>query len=231
MVGTWASFSLVVFERNLYTFFFQKVMGKHAHSIDQKVLRRITGKGEGWVFTPAAFADLGSRTAVDLALMRQKRAGKIRQLARGLYDNPRHHPKLGVLAPSLDAVAEALKGSDAIRLQPSGAYAANLLGLSEQVPVKVVFLTDGPSRRVVLGKQELALKRTTPRNMATAGKASGLVIQALRYLGQKHVDDSTVRLLKSRLNDGDKKLLLKDLRYAPGWIAEVIRKIAEPLVA
>ena len=203
-------------------------MGKHAHSIDVQVLRRIAGKGEGWVFTPAAFADLGSRTAIDLALMRQKRAAKIRQLARGLYDYPRRHPTLGVLAPSLEAVAEALKGSEAIRLQPSGAYAANLLGLSEQVPLKVVFLTDGASRRVALGKQELILKRTTPRNMATAGKVSGLVIQALRHMGRRNLDDSMVRTLRKRLKESDKKQLIKDLRYAPAWIADVMRKIAAP---
>lgn len=201
-------------------------MAKHAHSIDVQVLRRIRGKGEGWVFTPSAFADLGSRTAVDLALMRQKRSGKIRQLARGLYDYPRQHPKLGILAPSPEAVAKALKGSEAIRLQPSGAYAANLLGLSQQVPVKVVFLTDGSSRRVVIGKQELILKRTTPRNMATAGKASGLVIQALRNLGRRNVDDTVVRTLKRKLTDSDKNQLLKDLRYAPAWIADIMRSIA-----
>jgi hypothetical protein len=121
-----------------------------------------------------------------------------------------------------------LKGSEAIRLQPSGAYAANLLGLSQQVPVKVVFLTDGPSRRVAIGKQELILKRTTPRNMATAGKASGLVIQALRDLGRRNVDDTVVRALKKKLSDDDKEQLIKDLRYAPAWIAEVMRRIAAP---
>jgi len=205
-------------------------MAKHPHSIDTQVLRRINGKGEGWVFTASAFADLGSRNAIDLALMRQRRIAKIRQLARGLYDYPRRHPKLGLLAPSPEAVANALKGSDAIRLQPSGAYAANLLGLSQQVPVKVVFLTDGPSRRVAIGKQELILKRTTPRNMATAGKASGLVIQALRDLGRRNVDDNVVRTLKKKLTDDDKKQLLKDLRYAPVWVADVMRKIAAPAI-
>jgi hypothetical protein len=215
-------------KENLVPFSFKNIMAKHAHSIDLQVLRRIKGKGEGWVFTPSAFADLGSRTAVDLALMRQKRAGNIRQLTRGLYDYPRHHPKLGVLSPSPEAVAQALKGSEAIRLQPSGAYAANLLGLSEQVPVKVVFLTDGPSRRVLIGKQELILKRTTPRNMATAGTVSGLVIQALRNLGRKNINDTVVRTLRKRLTDKDKEQLIKDLRYAPAWIADIMRRIADP---
>jgi hypothetical protein len=73
-------------------------------------------------------------------------------------------------------VASALANRDATRLQPLGAYAANLLGLTEQVPAKVVFLTYGPERRINIGRQEIALKNTTPRNMAAAGKMIGTVI-------------------------------------------------------
>jgi hypothetical protein len=160
-----------------------------------------------------------------MALTRLSRKGTIRRLARGLYDYPAHHPKIGVLSPSVDALARALAGRDAIRLQPSGAYAANLLGLSEQVPMKVVFLTDGPNRHVRIGKQEIHLKRTTPRNMATAGKTSGLVIQALRYLGQRGTDSAVVQTLRRRLSDQDKAGLVKDIRLAPAWIAAVIRQI------
>ena len=202
-------------------------MGKHAQSIDSAIINRIYANGKGWVFTPLDFLDLGSRPAVGSALKRHKRDGTIRQLARGLYDYPRTHPKLGVLAPNIDAVAKALSGRDVIHLQPSGAYAANLLGLSEQVPMRIVFLTEGTKRHVQIGKQEIFLKHTTPRFMATAGKTSGLVIQALRYLGQRHVDKSVVATLKRKLTGDDKKKLMKDVRYAPAWIAELMRRIAE----
>jgi uncharacterized protein DUF6088 len=198
------------------------------NSIDSQILSRIRRQGAGWVFTPRDFHDLGSRTAIDLALLRHKRAGTIRQLARGIYDLPSRHPRLGLLSPFVDAIARAVAGREASRLLPSGAYAANLLGLSDQVPMKVVFLTDGPSRKVKIGKQELILKRTTPRNMAASGRTSGLVIQALRHLGRRHVDDSVVHALQRRLTDDQKKELLSDLPYAPGWVAEIMRKIAEP---
>lgn len=202
-------------------------MGKHSDSVDHNVLRRIVGKGKGWVFTPSDFQDLGSRTAVDLALMRHKRQGLIRQLARGLYDYPARDPRIGVLSPSTDAIAQALKGRDAARLQPTGAYAANILGLSDQVPARTVFLTDGRSRRVRIGKQEIILRHTTLRNMATAGRTSGLVIQALRWFGRRQVDDRTCALLASRLTDGDKRKLIEDARYAPSWVAEILRRVAE----
>jgi len=196
-------------------------------SIDDKLISMVYGHGRGFVFTPNLFSSLGDPRVVGTVLTRLYRKGTIRRLARGLYDYPRKHPKLGLLSPSLDDVANALKGRDGTRLQPSGAYAANLLGLSNQVPMKVVFLTDGQSKRIQLGKQEIILKRTTPRNMATAGRISGLFIQALRHIGQKHVDESVLHALKKQLREDDKKQLIKDLQYAPAWIADIMRNIAK----
>jgi hypothetical protein len=199
-------------------------------SIDSKALSRIYGRGRGAVFTPNAFLDLGSRNAIDKALSRLAAQGPIRRLARGLYDYPKTHPVLGMLSPTPDAIARALAGKSAIRLQPTGAYAANLLHLSDQVPARIVFLTNGAYKTVQVGSQTIQLKRTTPKNMATAGRMSGLVIQALRHLGRKHVDDTTIDQLRRLINAEDKKQLLKDMHYAPGWVAEHMRAIAEGTV-
>ena len=193
--------------------------------LEIKILNRIRGRGRGCVVTPGYFLDLGSRQAVDLALHRLVQKGVLRRLARGLYDYPRIDRELGLLFPTIDAIVKALKGRDNIRLQPSGGYAANLLGLSEQVPTKIVFLTDGPTHKVQLGKQVIVLKHTTPRAMATAGRVSGMVIQALRYIGERHVDDSTVVRLRNQLSANDKKELLQDIRNAPSWIAAIMRRV------
>src|SRR4051812_7706281 len=99
-------------------------------SIDSKVLSRIHGRGRGSVHVPADFLDLGSRDAIDLALHRLIKKGTIRRLARGIYDYPKQHPKLGTVLPSADTIARALAGRDHARLQPTGAYAANILGLT-----------------------------------------------------------------------------------------------------
>jgi predicted transcriptional regulator of viral defense system len=195
-------------------------------STDLAILNRIYGHGKGCVVTPGDFLDLGSRQAVDLALHRLVKKGTLRRLTRGLYDYPRVDPELGTLSPTTDAIIKALKGRDKIILQPSGGYAANLLGLSEQVPLKIVFLTDGPEKKVQIGNQVIILKHTTPRAMATAGRVSGLVIQALRHIGQRHVDDAIEARLRKNLSKEDKKRLLADIRYAPAWIAAIIRRIA-----
>lgn len=200
---------------------------KPSQSIDTTILRRIRGYGPGSVFVPGDFLDLGSRRAIDLALHRLTKKRTIRRLARGLYDYPRTHAELGMLSPKIDVVAKALAGKDRIRLQPSGAYAANLLRLSEQVPMKVVFLTDGPSRRVKVGTREIILKRTTPRNMAATGRTSGLVIEALRYLGKDHITPDRITTLRSLLSSADRKRLLADLSLAPAWMHAMLRAVAE----
>ena len=163
---------------------------------------------------------------MDLALHRLTAAGTIRRLTRGLYFFPKSHRLLGEVLPSVEAVAKALANRDQVKLQPFGAYAANLLGLSEQVPAKVVFLTNGPAKKVKLGKLVIELRSTTPRHMATAGRAGGLVISALRYLGKAHITPERIARLRKVLSPKDRKRLLTDLAHAPAWMHGHLRAIA-----
>ena len=199
---------------------------KTTQSIDSTILAAIRSHGRGSVFVPADFLDLGSREAVDIVLHRLARKGTVRRLARGVYDFPKEHPVLGPLSPSAEAVAKALAGRDRTRLQPAGAYAANVLGLSEQVPAKAVFLTDGPSRTVKIGATTIQLRRTTAKNMETAGRLSGLLIQALRELGKEHVTPERREHLKRTLPADKRRELIKDLRLAPAWMHPIFRELA-----
>jgi Family of unknown function (DUF6088) len=195
--------------------------------VHNKVLDRIYGNGRGWVFTPKRFLDLGSRSAVDKALNRLADAGTIRRLARGLYDYPERHPKLGLLSPAPDAIAKAISEKDESRLQPSGPYAVNRLGLSQQVPAKMVYLTDGAEKTVTVGNQTIQLRRTTPKNMATAGSISGLVTQAFRYLGKGGVTSSHIATLRRTLSADDRKRLSRDRIYAPAWMHRHFAEISQ----
>ena len=195
-------------------------------SVDSRILATVHRSGRGSVFVPADFLDIGSREAVDIALHRLTKKGTIRRLARGVYDLPKEHPVLGPLSPSAEAVAKALAGRDRTRLQPAGAYAANVLGLSEQVPAKAVFLTDGPSRTVKIGPTTIQLRRTTAKNMETAGRLSGLLIQALRELGKEHVTPERREHLKRTLPADKRRELIKDLRLAPAWMHPIFRELA-----
>lgn len=197
------------------------------HSIDTQIARYVQRSARGTVFTPASFTALGSRAAIDKALQRQVAQGALRRLSRGLYDKPRQDELLGTLWPSVDAVLKALIGKDKLRVQPAGVYAANLLGLSEQVPAKVVFLTDGASRSVRAGPMHITLKRTSPRNMAAANRLSGLVIQALKSLGQKHITPQYLAHLRKTLPAAERARLLTDLALAPAWMRPMLREIAQ----
>ena len=195
-------------------------------SVDAHIVQRIRGSGRGSVFSPSDFLDLGSRDAVDQALSRLARKGTLRRLARGLYDYPKPHPVLGVVTPTPDAVAKALAGKHGIRLQPSGAYAANLLGLSDQVPARVELLTDGTNRTVKAGPMRIVLKRTTPRQMVLAGRPAGLVIQGLRSLGPEHLTPQRLAQLRRTLPAHERRILASSLALAPLWMHASLRALA-----
>jgi hypothetical protein len=199
-------------------------------TVSTRVLRRIRGRGAGAVVTARDFLDLGGRSSVDWVLSRLVQKGTLRRLDRGLYHYPRLHAHLGELAPSVEAIVKALAGRDDLRLLPSPAYAANLLQLSLQVPAKIVFFTDGLSRKVKFGQQAIELRRTTPRNLRAAGRASGLVIQAMKFFGKEGVASADLEALRSRLNERERREIREDLPFAPTWMQPHLRALAQEVM-
>jgi hypothetical protein len=200
---------------------------KSPKSIESVIFSRIKRWGRGSVVLPANFLDLGSRQAVGVALHRLEKTKSIRRLSRGVYDYPMEDPLLGELSPTIEAITKALSQRDRLRLQPTGAYALNLLGLSEQVPAKIVFLTEGESRTLKIGPMTIELRRTTPRNMASSGRLSGLIIQGFRSLGKDHVTKARIEKLKSTIPLKQRKELLKDIALAPAWMHSIFHELAE----
>jgi hypothetical protein len=204
-----------------------KSQKREPQAVERAILASIRGRGRGCVFVPADFLELGSRESIDVALHNLTREGTIRRLARGVYDYPIEHPVLGKLMPEAETIAKALAGRDQIKLQPAGAYAANALGLSEQVPAKAVFLTDGPSRTVKIGPMTIQLRQTTAKNMAAAGRLSGLLIQAFRELGKDHITPERIAHLKKKLPLDKRRQITKDIKLAPAWMRQLFLEIAE----
>jgi hypothetical protein len=167
-------------------------------------MRRVRACGRGSVFTPSDFLSLASRSAVNQALARLVKRGQLRRLARGLYDFPKIPPKLGPLSPTPDDVAQALARETGSQVQISGAQAANALGLSAQVPAKSIDLTDGPSRRVVLGKRVVDLRHASPKHLIAPGSPAGTVVQALRHVGPARATD-VIQIAVRRLSAHDKR--------------------------
>ena len=195
-------------------------------SIIKQVLKKIRGHGKGFVFTPKDFLDLGSRAAVDQALSRLTRDGKIRRIKRGLYDYPRISTRLGQLSPNPDAVVQALARKTGSQIRPSGAKAANTLGLSTQVPARLVYLTDGPSRDVVIGRQRIQLRNAASRYFS-GNSGTDMAVQALRHLGRNAVDVTSIQKLQAVLSDMDKRALWNAIGRLPDWMTPHIRAIAQ----
>ena len=195
-------------------------------SIEKSVLSRIYGRGRGSVCVPTEFLDLGSRGSIDLALSRLVKKGVLRRVDRGVYGFPKKSRLIGELSPQPEVVAKALARRGGQKLLPSGAFAANLLGLTEQVPARVEYLTDGPSKTVMIKKLSVVLKQAAPSRLATAGQVSGTVAQALRFLRKDQVDAQVIDKLRLRLSAADKTQLVRDIPLVPAWVGEVFRKIA-----
>jgi Family of unknown function (DUF6088) len=196
-------------------------------TIEKSILSRIRGSGAGGVFSPSQFLDLGNRSAVGVALHRLAKAGKIRRIRRGLYDLPRAHPIMGQTGPNIMGTVRALMEGSHAKWQFTGAYAANALGLSDQVPAKIIILTDGVPRRVALEKLTLVFRRAAPRNLLGAGRRAGLVIQALRYLkGSPDLARHLARLNET-LDAGTKKDLAALTPKLAAWMRPVAQRIVE----
>jgi hypothetical protein len=195
-----------------------------ATSIPDRIMRRARAAGRGGVFTPTDFLDMAMRAAVDQALSRLAKSGKLRRLARGLYDYPKLHPKLGALSPAPDDVARALARETGSQAQIAGAHAANALGLSMQVPAKSLYLTDGPSRRIVLGKRVVDLRHASPKHLIAPGSPAGTVVQALRHVGPMRAAD-VAQVAARRLSASDKKVLASSATQAPAWMRPTLISI------
>src|SRR5713101_1810461 len=190
--------------------------------LTMKVLNRVKAASPGAAFTPKAFDDLGHRSAVDQALSRLTKAGKIRRISRGVYDIPKTHPTLGPLSPDPDAVARAIAAQAGYRLQPTPARAANVLGLSSQVPAQIVYLTDGSSRKITVGNQIIHFRHAGPRALLGAGTPEGVALQAIRAFGPDHLTADIIQQLRQNLPSDAKTGLKKLAHHAPQWMVSAI---------
>jgi len=196
-------------------------------TVEDKILSRIYGNGRGWAFSQADFADLGTRSTIDSALNRREKEDLIRRVIRGIYDYPRHSDLLKKsISPDIDQVAHALARKFAWRIQPDGATAQNLLGLSTQVPARVVYLSDGPDRSYTIGKTSLAFEHTALKEAGFKLRQSRLLVQALRAYGEDRITPKILTQIRKQFDPVLRKKILLDTKTATGWIYAAIQEIA-----
>ena len=193
-------------------------------STDDKVIAKIKKAKRGSLFFTEDFLAFGTSKTIAKALERLVEKKEINRVARGIYARLQTDPILGVLNPSTEAIAQAIAKRDKARIIPTGSTALNALGLSTQVPMNVVYLTDGAARKITIGKRKIVFKKTAPKNLATIGKISGLVIQAAKEIGKDKLYDHEKEIIIKQLKKEEPYRLEHDMKLAPEWIRIIMRQ-------
>ena len=197
-----------------------------AQSIEKKIISMIYGNGRGWAFSKKDFSRLGSPESIHLALHRLWKKGTIRRVLRGLYDYPKFSELIEQdLSPNTHQVARALARKFGWRIYPNGPAALNLMGLSTQVPARIMYLSDGPARSYTVGKTELTFKNTPLKETGFKLTESALIVQGLKSLGQGGITPEVITHVRAWLDPGLRPRVLKDTQTATGWIYDAIRRI------
>jgi predicted transcriptional regulator of viral defense system len=190
--------------------------------VEKEIAKALKKNKKGSILFVDDFLDYGNPESIKKALLRLKQKGLLVRLAHGIYLFPKIDKELGLLFPSTEDIAKAIARRDRARIVPTGVHALNKLGLSSQVPMKVVYLTDAAARSVKVGKRTISFKKASPKNLLAQGEISSLVIQALKTIGQKKLDNDTLKRIHLILENEKEENIVDDAKLAPAWIKKIL---------
>jgi DNA-binding Xre family transcriptional regulator len=192
-------------------------------SVQTRIENKIKSMKRGRILFPSNFDDIGNVEVVKKSLLRLENKKFLVRLAHGIYLYPKQDKLLGVLYPTIEEIALAIAERDKARIIPTGTTALNKLGLSTQIPMNIVFLTDGAPRSIVVGKRTIKLKRTSPKNLAVKGEITSLIIQALKEIGKDNVTAVQLEKIKIHLEKEKQEIIEHDAKLAPVWISKIMK--------
>lgn len=195
--------------------------------VENRIAEALKTYPKGSVLFVDDFLDYGNPESVKKALLRLKEKGILVRLAHGIYLYQKVDKELGGLFPSTEEIAKAIARRDKARIVLTGVQALNILGLSNQVPLNVVYLTDGAARTVKVGRRTIEFKKTSPKNLLIKGEISGLAIQALKTIGQNKVDEKTIEKIQAILKKETRQNIIHDAKLAPAWISKILIQAIE----
>jgi hypothetical protein len=195
--------------------------------VESKIAEAVKTYPRGSVLFVDNFLDFGNHESVKKALLRLKEKKILVRLTHGIYLYPKVDKELGVLFPSTEEIAKAIARRDKARIVPTGVQALNKLGLSTQIPMKVVYLTDGAARTVKVGKRTITFKKTSPKNLLVKGEISSFAIQALKTIGQNKIDEKTIEKIQSILKNEKKENIIHDAKLSPAWVSKMLMQVIE----
>lgn len=196
-------------------------MKSSKNKIETKVFKSSLGE----IFFAEDFYQYGSPGNIRLTLFRLENEGVLERLAQGIYLKPKRDPLLGTIYPGIEEIAKQIAQRDMARIAPTGVFALYLLGLTTQIPLKTVYLTDGSQREIKIGNRTIQLKKTVPRSFAIKDELLHLIVQAFKEIGEKKVTDEFLKMIQPPISQLNEQVLQTQLKYAPVWIQKTIKNL------
>ena len=187
-------------------------------SVHSQLEEKILSLKKGTIVFVSDFAKLGSSENVKKVLLRLEKKQLLVRLAHGIYLYPKIDKELGVLYPSTESIAEAIAKRDKIRIIPTGIFALQQLGISTQIPMNVIYLTDGAPRKIKVGKRTITFKKTAPKNLAIKNKILSNIVQGLKELGKESITDEIRQRINQALEKVPLEILKEEILNAPVWV-------------
>ena len=194
-------------------------------SSKNQIQTKISKSSFGEIFFLDDFAKYGSADNIRKVLSRLEQEGIVERLAHGIYLKPKKDPLLGTIYPNTEEIARQIAQRDKARIAPTGVLALFLLGLTTQIPLKAVYLTDGSQRAIAIGNRTIQLKKTVPKSFAIKDDLLHLIVQAFKETGQQEVSAAFLEQIKPHILQLDKQVIQKQLKYAPVWIQKHITNL------
>ena len=193
-------------------------------SINSQIEAKVRRAKPGQIFLPSDFKDLGTSTAIRKALSRLVEQQVLVRMGQGIYATPIHDKVFGEVLPSMEEIAVTLAKKDHVKIMPTGQYALNKIGLSTQVPMKMVYLTNGTKKNISLGKSSIVFQPTTTKKLAMIGTITSLLFLGLEELDLDNLSESDINKIINLLKKEDEKKLKHDLKLAPARISDFVIK-------
>jgi len=191
-------------------------------SVNNQIVETIKKKGRGKIIFTKDFSLLGTEFAIRQSLYRLCKDGVLKRLAAGIYLYPKITKLLGVIYPSVEEIVKQVAKREKSRIVPTGLYALNKIGLSTQVPMRFVFLTDGAARELKIAGIDVKFKKTIAKNLAFKGEITVLVVFALKEIGKDNATQSELKRISELLQHESNEVIIHDSKLAPNWIAEIL---------
>jgi hypothetical protein len=193
-------------------------------SINKQIESKVKRSKAGQIFLPSDFKDLGTSTAIRKTLSRLVEQKVLVRMGQGIYVVPIHDKVFGEVLPSVEEIAAAIAKKERVKIMPTGQYALNKMGLSTQVPMKIIFLTNGTKKNITIGKSSIVFQPTTTKKLAMVGTISSLLFLGLEGLDLIQLTNSEIEKIIRLLKKEDAKKLKHDMKLTPSRISDFVIK-------